>query len=467
MSDRIHRVVVSLTDAMHKVPISIRESLLDCEINILDKTTMLMRLKSGIDGFRSPRYYQQMQFDAVGYEDDRHVRSELNEMLVQMFRHHRHACLLRLTPRRAHNVKLMTRLLVSDVDKVLQKLPYHLEGINVEFHDLRKFDMINMLAIAQRINRRRDQQSRRNMQTTRDMFEWLHTEYNALRGRGTGDEFINVEFVLGDGFQKQHRINLAIFNIFDCNERSDIGNFFKELPTGRQRSSTLLTDCIKESFDSKRAIFTLVLCEMPLDKECAREMHKFLQLADMACMNIGISNKSDLQVKPLDSTLSLECQSKSSSTRSSESKYLRCCPLSLSAEDHSKLASWYQRIDNKFAEVKTCMERHYNVQYRQKFQKISKELKNLRSLQDKSGGDAGRLMLKNGIKDEAITAKYMEVLKQFRQLEKEVKKSPFVSTLSTYMITKNYALVNAEKILQEREVTNLHEHRSRMKIAFW
>ncbi|KAL7729773.1 hypothetical protein ACLKA6_014637 [Drosophila palustris] len=112
------------------------------------------------------------------------------------------------------------------------------------------------------------------------------------------------------------------------------------------------------------------------------------------------------------------------------------------------------------------MERHYNVQYRQKFQKISKELKNLRSLQDKSGGDAGRLMLKNGIKDEEITAKYMEVLKQFRQLEKEVKKSPFVSTLSTYMITKNYALVNAEKILQEREVTNLHEHRSRMKIAF-
>ncbi|KAL7729774.1 hypothetical protein ACLKA6_014638 [Drosophila palustris] len=326
MSDRIHRVVVSLTDAMHKVPISIRESLLDCEINILDKTTMLMRLKNGIDGFRSPRYYQQMQFDAVGYEDDRHVRSELNEMLVQMFRHHRHACLLRLTPRRAHNVKLMTRLLVSDVDKVMQKLPYHLEGINVEFHDLRKFDMINMLAIAHRINRRRDQQSRRNMQTTRDMFEWLHTEYNALRGRGTGDEFINVEFVLGDGFQKQHRINLAIFNIFDCNERSDIGNFFKELPTGRQRSSTLLTDCIKESFDSKRAIFTLVLCEMPLDKECAREMHKFLQLADMACMNIGISNKTDLQVKPLDSTLSLECQSKSSSTRSSESKYLRCCP---------------------------------------------------------------------------------------------------------------------------------------------
>lgn len=463
MSDRIHRVVVSLTDAMHKVPSSIRESLLDCEINILDKTTMLMRLKSGIDGFRSPRYYQQMQFDAVGYEDDRHVRSQLSEMLVQMFRHHRHACLLRLTPRRAHNVKLMTRLLVSDVDKILEKLPYHLEGINVEFHDLRKFDMINMLAITQRSHRSREQPSRREMQTTREMFQWLHREYSALRGRGTGDDFINVEFVLNDHCQKQHRLNLAIFNIFDCNERSDIGNFFKELPTGRQCKSTLLTDCIKESFDSKRGIFTLVLCEMPLDKECAREMHKFLQLADMACMNIGASTQSDLQVKPLDSTLSMECPSISSSTRSS----LRCCALNLSAEDHSKLATWYHRIDTKFAEVKLCMERHYNVQYRQKFHKICKELKNLRSMQDKSGGDASRSMLKNGIRDDAITAKYMEVLNQFRQLEKEVQKSQFVSTLSTYIITKNYALVQAEKTLQQREIVNLQEQRSRIKIGFW
>ncbi|KAH8311474.1 hypothetical protein KR044_006511, partial [Drosophila immigrans] len=450
MSEKAHRVVVSLTDAIHNLPRSIQESLFDSKVNILDNTRLMMRMGGGEIN------YQQMQFDAVGYEDDAHVRCELNELMVQMFRQQRNCCLLRLTPRRSHNVKLMSRLLVSNVDKVLEKLPYQLLGINVEYHDLRKFDMVNMLSTQSRGRL----QSRREMQNTRDMFHWLHNEYSAVRGRGTGDDYINIEFVLGEGYAEPKCVNLAIFNIFDCNGRTDIGNFFKELPSGKLAKNSLLTDCIKESFDLNRNIFTVVLCEMPLDRESAREMHKFLRLANTAF------TFNEAVVEAARSTQSLPSGSLHSDNsylphptrqRSSRTntKYLRCRPLNLSHDDHNKLASWYQRIDKKFDEVKVCMKRHYNVQYRQKFLKICKQLKNFSWLQEKSGGDAGRLMLQHSIRDEAITSKYIEMLRQFRQLEEEVKRSPFACTLSTYMSTKNYALVNAEKLLQNQEIANL------------
>ncbi|XP_034114160.1 uncharacterized protein LOC117574432 [Drosophila albomicans] len=463
MNEKSHRVVVSLTDAMHNLPRSIRESLLDCELNILDKNRLVMRMRAS-GGAES--CYKEMQFDAVGYEDDVYVRNELSEILVQLFQHQRNCCLLRLTPRRTHNVKLMTRLLYSDVDKVLEKLPYQLVGINVEYHDLRKFDMINMLSTAHR-----GRLSRREMKTTREMFQWLHNEYSSVRGRGTGDDFINLEFVLCAEGVKQMHVNLAIFNIFDCNGRADIGNFFKELPSGKLCKSTLLTDCIKESFDRNRHIYTVVLCEMPLDKESPREKHKFLRLANVAFMSneAEASKVTAMQVKHAYSTQSLHSGSMRSSSsqlqRSSRTKYLRCRPLNLSLDDHNKLAAWYKRIDKKFAEVKVCMERHYNVKYRQKFLKICKQLKNFAWLQDKSGGDAGRLMLKHSMRDEAITSKYIETLRQFRQLEKEVERSPFACTLSTYMSTKNYALMNAAKALQDREIANLQEQRSRIKIG--
>ncbi|KAH8381335.1 hypothetical protein KR093_002823, partial [Drosophila rubida] len=466
MSGKTHRVVVSLTDAMHNLPRSIKESLLDSELNILDHTHLLMRM-SAAGGAES--CYQKMQFDAVGYEDDMHVRVELYEMMVQMLEHQRNCCLLRLTPRRTHNGKLMTRVLVSNVDKILEKLPYQLVGICVEYHDLRKFDMLNMLSTYR--GRQREQYSRRDMQTTREMFQWLHNEYTAVRGRGTGDDYINVEFVLSDGNGKQVHLNLAIFNIFNCNGRQDIGNFFKELPKGKLHKSTLLTDCIKESFDLNRNIYTVVLCEMPLDKESSREMHKFLRLANVAitCNEAAVALSADKAttgpIEQAHSSQSVRSGSlQSSGTHLPEqtrarparsTKYLRCRPLNLSHDDHNKLASWYQRIDKKFAEVKVCMERHYNVQYRQKFLKICRQLKNFSWLQDKSGGDAGRLMLKHSMRDEAITGRYIETLKQFRQLEKEVERSPFACTLSTYMSTKNYALANAERVLQDREISTL------------
>lgn len=475
MCDKFHRVVVSLTDTMHKSAKNSKETPIDSDVKLLDKTTLLLRSNSGTEAAKapSPHYYQQLQFDAVGYEEDRHVRCELTGLLDQMMRNLRHGCLLRLTPRRSHNLKLLTHLLVSDLDKILQKLPYQLICINVEYYDVRKFDLVNLLLGS---HRSKVQSSKRNMQTTREMFQWLHNEYAVLRGRGTGDDHINVEFVLSEGVHKQHKVHLSIFDIFDCNGRTDINNFFKALPTGKRSKSTLLTDCIKESFDAKQPIFTLVLCEMPLDKECTREMHKFLQLADLVCMSIGATHsKMELQVKSIESRTSLQSRSRMSSSsnqsldpirkhsqRNLTSMSLRYRPVSLSHEDYSKLAAWYHRIDTKYAEVKLCMERHYNVQYRQKLLKLCKQLNSCRILTDKSGGDAQGVLLKNSSRDLAASANYMEALKRFRQLEKEVNKSNFAPTLSTYMSTKNYELLNEEEMLQQQETSNLREHRDRI-----
>ncbi|KAH8406707.1 hypothetical protein KR222_007313, partial [Zaprionus bogoriensis] len=466
MSDKIHRVVVTLTDATHKLSSScIRESQRDCEINVLDKTTLLLHMKSSSEGLKAPRYYQQMQFDAVGYEDDVHIRDEFNGLLAQMFRFQRNGCLMRLTPRRSHNVKLLSRFLVTDVEKLLRPLPYSLDSINVEYYDVRKFDMINMLMPSRHGQSKiKEQPSQRELLNTRDLFQWLHNEYSIMRTRGSGDGYINVEFVLTFDKQKQMRLYLSIFNIFDCIERKDVPNFFQKLPSGKTKQGTLLTDCIKESFDYKRPVFTMVLCELPLDRGSAKEMHRFLQLADMAYMNINAaSNKVDLHVKPFESILSLPTKSRSSiqlldrcsSARCFESSSLRCRPGSLSPQDYSKLASWYRRIDTKFSEVKKCMERHYDVQYRQKFMKICKQLRSRRPLLDKSGGDADAVLLKNSANDLLVTARYVEALKQFRQLEKEVGKCCFACTLSTYMSTKNFELLNVEKALQQQEIANL------------
>ncbi|EDW16493.1 uncharacterized protein LOC6575008 [Drosophila mojavensis] len=470
MGDKVHRVIVSLTDTMHKLSSSNKNTPIDSDVKLMDKTTLLLRTRNGTETSKSARYYHQLQFDAVGYEDDRHMRLELSDMLEQMIRQQRPGCMLRLTPRRSHNIKLLTHLLVSDLDKILAKLPYQLLGINVEYYDVRKFDMVNMLLNS---HRSRAQSSKRTMQTTREMFQWLHNEYAVLRSRATGDDHINVEFVLADGVNKSHQLFLSIYNIFDCTDRTDINDFFKALSEGRRSKSTLLTDCIKESFDPKRPTRTLITCEMPLDKESTCEIHKFLHLANLVYSSIGASHENTDTPKAVDSKIITKVSSTSSSSHSMESCKqpsqlglinipFRARPLNLSHEDYSKLASWYHRIDTKFSEVKLSMERHYNVQYRQKFLKMCKQLNSYRILNDKSGGDAHGVLMKNSSRDLVAAANYAEALKQFRQLEREVKRCQFSPTLTTYMSTKNYELLNAEEALQQQEITNLREHRSRI-----
>ncbi|XP_023168617.2 uncharacterized protein LOC111597909 [Drosophila hydei] len=471
MGEKVHRVIVSLTDTMHKLSSSNKNTPIDSDVKLMDKTTLLLRTRNSAETGKplTARYYHQLQFDAVGYEDDRHMRNELTYLLDQMIREHRHGCMLRLTPRRSHNIKLLTHLLVSHLDKLLAKLPYQLIGINVEYYDVRKFDLVNMLLSS---TRGRQQTSTRAMQTTREMFQWLHNEYAMLRARGTGDDHINVELILSDGIQKSHQIYLSLYHIFDCTERTDIKDFFKAFSAGKRCKSTLLTDCIKESFDLKRPARTLILCEMPLDKESTCETHKFLHLANLIYSSIGAARGNTEVPKPIGTkrTRMSSTSSSSHSIESSKPQYqtglmnapFRSRPVNLSHDDYSKLASWYHRIDLKFSEVKLSMERHYNFQYRQKFMKLCKQMSSYRILNDKSGGDAHGVLLKNSSRDLMAASSYAEALKQFRQLERDVKRCPFSPTLTTYMSTKNYELLNAEEALQQQEIANLKEHRSRI-----
>ncbi|EDV91038.1 GH17027 [Drosophila grimshawi] len=421
---------------------------IDGNVKLLSKTTLMLRLMSGNESRKksqSTDYVQRLQFDAVGYEEERHVKDELNGLLAQMIRHHRSGCLLRLTPRRSHNVNLLTHLLVSQLDKLLGQ--HRLEGICVEYYDVRKFDMINMLAKSRR-------SGKREMQSTSELFQWLRNEYASLRVSATGDDYIHVEFLLNDGGHR-HKVQFSLFDIFDCTCRTDLVKFFRQLPKRKHSQNSLILDCIKESFDSKRSVCTLVLCEISLDKECVKELPQFLQLADLASRSIG---GKEIQSKSTDSHSLEDIISSESKDLSIQSPYAR--PASLTHEDYSKLSSWYFRIDSIYSKVRSTMERHYNMQYRQKFLKLCQQLKYSRISNDKSGGDAHRLLLQRSFEDVEATANYAEALRQFRQLEKEVNKSNFAPTLSTYLSTKNFELLNDEYGLQQRELLNLREHRS-------
>lgn len=471
MSEKIHRVIVAVSDGVHKLESSRKDKALHNDINILDKTTLLLHMNSvPSENSRLSQYYQQMQFDAVGYDDDDHIRNDLSLLFRQMFENQQNGCLIRLAPWRTHNVRLLNRLLVTDLEKYIQQMPDRLERIYVEYHDVRKFEMINMLMPILKSMRAKSKPRQRELYNTTHLFKWLHNEYTLLRGRGLGDDYINLEFVLTTPEQKQVKLSLAIFNIFDCVGRNDIANFFQKLPTGKMKQSTLITDCIRESFDCKQPVFTVVLCEVPLNRGSSKEMHKFLQLADTAYMSIAAANsKIDLKVKPLDSLLSLtnKCKMSASDTYTPSNISLRCQTGNLSAEDYSKLASWYHRIDKKFNEVKECMACHYDVQYRQKYIQICRKLHSQRVLTDKSGGDANGMYVKNSANDLLLTAKYMEALRKFRQLEKDVNNCCFVSTLSTYMNTKNFELQNIEKELKQQEAKNLEDQRKRLQVSFY
>lgn len=452
MSEKIHRVFVAVTDGTHKLESSRKEKVSD--INILDQTALLLQMNSvSAENAKLTQYYQQMQFDAVGYDDDEHIRNGLNRMLLQMFQHQKNGCLLRMTPWRSHNVRLLNRLVVTDLEKILQQVPYRLDGINVEYHDVRKFDMVNMLMPRMKsIRANRFKPKHRELLTTGHLFKWLHNEFTILRGRGQGDDYINLEFVLTTEQQKQIKLNLTIFSIFNCIGRKDIYNFFQKLPTGKFKQNTLITDCIREFFDCKNPVFTVVLFEVPLNKGNARGRHMFLQIADTAYMNIAAANsKINLKVKPIDSLLSVSKQSGSTTTGN------------LSAGDYSQLSSWYHRIDDKFKEVKLCMTNHYDVKFRQKVMQICRNMQSRRVLTDKSGGDANSMYVKNSANDLLITSKYAEALKTLNQLEKDVNSSSFASTLSTYMNTKNFDLQNAEKALQQQEISNLEEQKIRLQ----
>lgn len=467
MSEKIHRVIVAVSDGVHRLESSRKDKTVENDINILDKTTLLLHVNSvPAENSKLSQYYQQMQFDAVGYDDDDHIRSNLNLLFRQMFENQRNGCLLRLAPWRTHNVRMLNRLLVIDLERYIQQMPYRLDRIYVEYHDVRKFELINMLMPITKTTRGTSKPRQRELYNTTHLFKWLHNEYTLLRARGLGDDYINLEFVLTTPELKQVKLNLAIFNVFDCIGRKDILNFFQKLPTGKMKQSTMIIDCIRESFDCKQPVFTVVFCEVPLNRGSSKDMHKFLQLADTAYMNIAAANsKIDLKVKPIDSLQSMTNKSKVTAidSHSPSTVSLRCQAGNLSAGDYSKLASWYHRIDNKFNDVKECMASHYDVQFRQKYIQICRKLQSQGVLTDKSGGDANGMYVKNSANDLLLTAKYVEALKRFRQLEKDVNNCCFASTLSTYMNTKSFELQNEEKELQKQEVKNLEVQRKRLQ----
>ncbi|EDW27952.1 GL27241 [Drosophila persimilis] len=472
ISKRCHHVMVALTDTNRRYhPELLEGTSLDDEFKILDRKSVLLRMPMASKSKQEevPRYYRHLEFDAIGYECEPHVREQLSDLVGDMFRQRRHGCLLRLTPHRTNNMNLLTRLLVTEVDSIMLLYRYRLKCVNVEYFDLRKFDMANMLlqpGSAIRPSSRRQVQSGRTLQSTRELLQWLLNDFPTIRSRSVGDDYIDIQFVFRDGQHAVRQLHFTLFQIFGCEDRQDMADFFRDLPLGKQSNSTLLTDCIKESFDFQRPIGTLVMIELPTGRESQTALtRKLLKLADVAYVSIVKAHQAatnpKARAKAVPASQSSTNLQKITPSCSFKNSFPSVSNISnslvrrggkLSSEDYNSLAYWYNRIDSKLLELQLSMEEHYMALYRQKGLTICSELRSMET--DESAGDGQPPPMATNREQETACA-YTELMKQFRKLEIDVKKTSFASTLNVYIGTKNHELAEMEKACKLKAIANM------------
>ncbi|XP_016951191.1 uncharacterized protein LOC108025304 [Drosophila biarmipes] len=465
-----HLVLVVLTDPKRRG--NADDQSLENDIRPMDSKSVLLRMpnSSARPGNRlePPRYYRLLEFDAIGHDFESHIRADLSDFIGQMFRHRRHGSLLRITSQRNHNPNLLTRLLVTEVDKVLVELRCRLKSISIDYFDVRKFDMVNMLVEPIAVpNRRRVTPCGKSVSSTRDLFQWLTNDLTSIRGRGIGDDYLDFEFVFRDSLALQHRVRLSMFHIFGSESRPDLGEFFTNLPQGRPSGSTLLNDCLKESFDFRSPNCAVVLFEVPMAPDQSDSRRKILKLAALAFGSLEKCRKLLAKSEPKSvsqSSINLSKLGRASGTRSS----VRLVPdvslahwrrtAKFSHEDYNGLAYWYGRIDSKFAELKLAMEQHLVDLYRRKSLDLRSEIRSINQDPgeeiDESGGDGARLQRPPREVDSSRKV-YSVLKKEFNRLETEAEKTTFAPPLKVYISTKNYELSEAEKALRHREVENL------------
>ncbi|XP_030371384.1 uncharacterized protein LOC115621772 [Scaptodrosophila lebanonensis] len=484
MSNKAHRVAVAFTDVSRKSAIY-ADSRFDSDVKILDNHALLLRLNNNQQtrkvGSLPARYFRHLEFDAVGYEYEPHMVSETTDLLDEMFRTKQNSSFVRFIVPRINNLNLLRRILVADVDKIMTSMRCRIKSITLEYYDVRKFDMVNMLAEgasrARSPSMRRTLQAitSRTMQSTRELFQWLVTEYSALRGRSIGDDFIDVEFVYSDCNLRLHQVHLALFQVFGCDTRTDVASLFETLASGKNLNRTLLTDCIKECFDFKRPLRALLLFEMPLNRErdCPEWMRKMLRLADSAYTNISkaLDMCSDVVIAaPKQSLLSVCKTGRSASSDPVRpvsqlksrmiSQYKPVAPTIAElppATSTYDLERWYKEIDNKVSEVRHSMDKFYMAMYENKSLQMCNQLRYAEGGQDEDNechGDSQSVHSKASHEADARD-QYNEDLANFRRLESEVEHSCFASTLKVYVAKKSYELAKAEKELKQREIDNL------------
>ncbi|KAH8362885.1 hypothetical protein KR084_002262 [Drosophila pseudotakahashii] len=467
-----HLVMVVLTDPKRRGQVD--DQSLENDIRLLDSKSMLLRMQNSSAKTGSlvdpPRYYRHLEFDSIGQDFENHIRTGLGDFVGQMFRHRRHGSLLRITTQRNLNPNLLTRLLVTEVDKLMVDMRCRLKSVNVDYFDVRKFDMVNMLVEPTSVpNRRRVTPCGKSISNTRDLFQWLINDLTSLRARGIGDDYLDFEFVYRDSLTLQHRVHLSVFHIFGSENRPDLVEFFRNLPQGRPNGSTLLNDCLKESFDFKSPSPSpsVVIFELPIAADQSDARRKILKLADIAYGSLEKARKIVFKSEPKSASQSSIHLSKVSTGYGTRSSVRSVPDVSLahwrrtakfSDEDYNGLAYWYGRIDSKFADVKLAMEQHFVDLYKRKGLDLRSEIRSinqdLSEEIDECGGDGARFP--RPIRDPDSTRKVYSVLKkEFKKLEAEAEKTPFASTLKVYVSTKNYELSEAEKNLKQREIENL------------
>ncbi|XP_053946830.1 uncharacterized protein LOC128855714 [Anastrepha ludens] len=421
---------------------------------------------------------QTLRFDCVGTARNSFVRAEFAMLMDELFLKKSKCCLLQFFPLRDCQLSFLCNLLVSEVDKRMMIMQAKLFAIKMEYYDLRKYDVINLLGDGSQrstIKNKRKSYPHIIFHSTTELLRWLQTKYIQLFARGQGTENIDCEFTFCDIKNNVYTVRLSIMNNFLCHMDGDmktcLRNCFENIhSTERRRKHVMLTDCLREIFKPTENWYTWFIFHVPIARGRGVVIDDQLNLATAAYAGINAklpayeNTQDDFDLGSLlsfwnapsesDVAISSEASNKrresaasivmtqnaslllaATSSRTLSNRW----PTTTKTKQMNDLNFWYSKMDQLVPEVLKQIDAYYECKYRDNIQKICNELKNMLQfgsvrLSNTSCGLSAKV--KRDASLDRLKRCYEMALVEFMRLAKDIENSVDYSALRVYVEAK-------------------------------
>ncbi|XP_067618955.1 uncharacterized protein [Eurosta solidaginis] len=414
---------------------------------------------------------QPLRFDCVGTMCNSFVRAEFSMLMHELFINKSSCCLLQFFPVRESQLSFLCNLLVSEVDKHMMILQAKLFAIKVEYFDLRKYDVINMLDDHQprsTIKNKHNSRPHNIFHTTLELLRWLQTKYTSLFSKGQGSENIDLEFTFADSKSHVYTVKLTIMNNYLCQMDADtktcLRNCFENMRSAKRgRKNIVLTDCLREILSPQENWFTWFIFHVPIAKGRGIVIDDQLILATAAYTGATAKGSLDDNLD-LDGFLSyLELPNASNTTIDTlqsnthrdptDLTMSQNCPLFLppyssrtisnrfpSKNNQSNdLTHWYSKMDHLIPMVMKHIDAFYEYKYSHDISKICNDLKSMLhfdTIRPYNSGVSIQTTDKAAEYLDRLKKAFESGLREFVRLAKDIWKSPDSSTLRVYVESK-------------------------------
>lgn len=305
MFNHKHRVVVQLTDGSaldvcESSTVRINKRIpvrnLKADVEVLDEKTLLLSIKNKLQSNRK----QEMHFDHVGTQSDTRTSVEISSLVDQLLVQCHNCCLLKFSPMKVTQAPFICNQLENEIEKRLQMLRATISSIRIEYFDVQKYHMINLISDVTKKKRRPNIQN--DFANILELHKWFQKDYITLWATGLGHDCLDVHFTFSDINHRTHKVKLSLFNVYlskmDLDTKNALCDFFRNLGSVRSIKHCLLTDCLKEYFNNKKAWRTWMIFDVPLLKFNGNTTYDMLQLANAAYVGANTSsNESKVSEK--------------------------------------------------------------------------------------------------------------------------------------------------------------------------